>query len=169
MSAKQTITELENLEKTAKKYLEDNLELLIEENVISEIKSVAKAMNLPDKFIDGITFKKVGPLHIKIINTWGTQDKPLARWFNYGTPQHWIEPINAKVLAWGGKSGKNASAIFFQGNNPEGMKFSKGHYVSGVPKTEAMENGIKLGMEKLKAIILKSGREKISKELETIE
>ena len=53
------------------------------------------------------------------------------------------------VLAWGGKEGKNATAIYFQGEKPEGTKFSKGHYVSGVPRTEAMEIGFNIGKKRM--------------------
>lgn len=129
--------------------LDDFMEPLINFTIIAEIKAIAAAANIPQSFIDGVKFRKTGPNKGQVINTWGTTDKPLAKWFNYGTTMHWIAPVNKKALAWGGKSGSHATAIFFQGGEPEGTKFSKGHYVSGVPRTEAMERGFNIGKKRL--------------------
>ena len=139
-------TQREEIRKEIDKILDGYMESLVNGTIIAQIKSVAQAANLPQGFIDGVKFVKTKDNAGEVINTWGSKDKPLARWFNYGTTRHWIEPKNGKVLAWKGKSGSHAQAIYFQGTSKEGdMLYSKGHYVSGVPRTEAMEIGFTLG------------------------
>ena len=130
------IRKLQNLKPQTQEYLDDNMQSLYEKHVIPEVKSIAMAMNLPRKFIDGIKFVKTGKNEGKVINTWGTPNKPLARWFNYGTKAHFIAPIGALSLHWITKEGRDA--------------YSKGHMVSGLPKTNAMEIGIEQGMNRLK-------------------
>ncbi len=131
------IGKLQNVKPQTEQYLDDNMQSLYEQYVIPEVKAIAMAMNLPQKFIDGIKFVKTGKNEGKVINTWGTPNKPLSKWFNYGTKAHFIAPIGALSLHWITKEGGHA--------------FSKGHMVSGLPKTNAMEIGIELGMKKLEA------------------
>ena len=139
-------TQRADIRKEVDKILDDFMEPLVNQTIITEIKAVAAAANIPQGFIDGVKFRKTGPNKGDVINTWGTNEKPLALWFNYGTTQHWIQPTKPDgVLAWQGKPGRNAAAIYFQGGKDEGKKFSKGHYVSGVPRTEAMEIGFNVG------------------------
>lgn len=145
-------TQREDLRKEINRILDDFMEPLVNATIIAEIKAVSVAANIPQPFIDGVKFRKTGPNIGEVINTWGTEDKPLARWFNYGTTQHWIEPLDPEgVLAWpAGAEGSNPSAIFFRGDSKEtDMLFSKGHYVAGVPRTEAMEIGFNLGKKRL--------------------
>lgn len=147
--------ELESAQDQVNDFLDLSMEDFFHELVIPEMKSVAIAANLPQGFVDGIKFVKVGKSHGKIINTWGTKDKPFAKWFNYGTKDKiWIEPRDPDgVLAFPAKQGRNASAIFYQGNAKEGSTlFSKGHYITGLPRTEAMEIGLRLGMARLKIV-----------------
>jgi len=144
-------TQREEIRKEIDEILDDFMEPLVDFTIITEIESIAQAANIPQGFIDGVKFVKTGPNQGDVINTWGTEEKPLAIWFNYGTVQHWIEPKNSKVLAWEGKSGSHATAIYFQGEKNTGTMFSKGHYVSGVPRTEAMERGFNIGKERLSA------------------
>lgn len=143
-------TQREEVRKETDKILNDFMEPLMNATIVAEIKAIADASNLPQGFKDGIKFVRTDNNKGQIINTWGTSEKPLAIWFNYGTTMHWIEPKTAKALAFPGTSGRNATAIYFQGETtPAGMKFSKGHYVSGVPRTEAMEIGFRLGKKRL--------------------
>ncbi len=171
MSLQQAIQDLERLEPTTREYLIENLDSLMDEFVVFEVVAAAKASNLPLEFIAGIKWKRTGDLSGRIVNTWGTADKPLAKWFNDGTPDHWIEPLTpGGVLAWEATFGRHAKAIFFMGDAQEGqMLFSKGHFVSGLEKTEVMQRGINNGMKRLKPAILKNTKESVSKELETIE
>lgn len=144
-------TQRAEIKKEIDKILDDFMETLVNATIIAEIKILAQAANLPQGFIDGVKFRRIAPNRGVVINTWGTEKKPLARWFNYGTVQHWIEPLDPDgVLAWENKSGRNASAIYFQGESKEGdMMFSKGHYVAGVPRTEVMERGFQIGKKQL--------------------
>jgi hypothetical protein len=145
-------TQREDIRKEIDKILDDFMEPLMVQTIVTEIKSIAMAANIPQGFIDGVKFRRTEPNKGEIINTWGTSEKPLAIWFNYGTVQHWIEPVNKKALAFPAASGKHATAIYFQGEKtPEGTKFSTGHYVSGVPRTEAMEIGFNVGKKRLAA------------------
>lgn len=142
-------TQRENIKIEINKILDDFMIPLMNYTIVTEIKLMAAAANIPKEFAQGVKFLRTAPNKGKIINTWGSDKVPLARYFNYGTTKHWIAPVNAKALAWGGKSGSHATAIFFQGGQPEGTKFSKGHYVSGVPRTEAMEIGFRIGKKRL--------------------
>jgi len=146
-SAEYIPTQREEVRKEVDKILDDFMEPLVNQTIITEIKSIAMAANIPQGFIDGVKFRKTGPNQGQVINTWGTTEKPLAIFFNYGTVDHWIEPTKpGGVLAWPAAEGSHATAIYFQGESKEGdTLFSKGHFVSGVPRTEAMEIGFNLG------------------------
>lgn len=144
------IVKLQNVKPKTEEYLDDNMQSLYEQYVIPEVKSIAMAMNLPQKFIDGIKFVKTGKNEGKVINTWGTPNKPLARWFNYGTKAHFIAPVGALSLHWITKEGTHA--------------FSKGHMVRGLPKTNAMEIGIDVGMNRLRANAIKDTSDFLSEE-----
>lgn len=138
--------------------------------VIPEIMRISRASNLPEKFVNGFKFVKTGRNRGKIINTWGTTEKPLAKWFNDGTKEKiWIQPKDPDgVLAWpsGGPSGgKNPSAIFFKsaGTPKKGTTmFSKGHYITGQPKTEAMERGVDSSKKILIRNVTKDVQEKVN-------
>lgn len=152
-------TQREEIKIEINKILDDFMVPLVEMTIVAEIKRISFAANIPKGFIDGVKFRKTRPNHGQVINTWGTEKKPLAKWFNYGTVMHWIEPKEeGGVLAWpsGGGGGKHASAIFFQGESKKGdMMFSKGHYISGIVTTHAMEIGFNIGKKQL---ILEAGK-----------
>lgn len=131
----QIIEQLEGAEDDTNQFLDNNMENFIFFSLIPEVKSVARAANLPDEFIDGIRFVKTEPNKGKLINVWGTSDKPLAKWFNDGTKDHFIAPVTKKALHW----------ITLLGNDA----FSKKHMVRGLPRTQAMEIGLFLGKKKL--------------------
>jgi len=171
VSLQQAIQDLENLEQVSREFIVENLDDLMNNYVVFECVAAAKASNLPLEFIAGIAWKRTGDLSGSIINTWGTKDKPLAKWFNDGTRDHWIEPLDPDgVLVWEATIGKNATAIFFMGNAEVGsLLFSKGHFVSGLDKTEAMERGIANGMRRARPAILKNTKDEVKRELETIE
>ena len=142
------------------------MESLMNETIVTEIKILADAANLPQAFSAGVKFRRTEPNQGEIINTWGSEEKPLAIWFNYGTTQHWIEPKDPDgVLAFPASSGRNASAIYFQGESKAGdTLFSKGHYVSGVPRTEVMERGFQMGKKLLAAEAAKIIKEELRRE-----
>ncbi len=171
MSIQQAIEDIENLEPQAHEYLTENLDSIMENFVVFEAKASARASNLPKEFTNGISWKRTSETSGKIVNSWGSQEKPLAKWFEEGTPDHWIEPLTPDgVLAFPATFGKNATAIYYMGNAEKGATlFSKGHFVSGLEKTEAMARGIKLGWKKAKTAILKNSKAMISRKLKTIE
>ena len=170
-SVDQALQDLERLEPVTREFISENLDALVQEHLIFEIIATANASNLPLEFIDGIAWIRTGELSGKIVNTWGSAEKPLALWFNEGTVDHWIEPLTqGGVLAFTATFGRNAPAIFFAGDAEEGStKFSKGHMVSGLPRTEAMERGILKGMQRMKIAILKSTKQSVSTGLDSIE
>lgn len=151
--------------------LDKGMESYYNNFVIPEIMRISKASNLPESFINGFKFVKTGRNRGKIINTWGTPEKPLAKWFNYGTKEKiWIEPkTEGGVLAFaskGASGGKNASAINYQSSKTPktgSMLFSKGHYVTGQPKTEAMERGYDSSKRVLIRTATKDTEEKVNK------
>ena len=112
--------------------LDTNMEFYMDTYMIPEVKRAAQAANVPEGFVLGIAFVRTGDNEGEIINTWGSEDLPLAKWFNYGTKDHGSK--GNWPLRW--RSKKTGVEIFAQ-------------YVRGVPKTLAMEKGIELGMEKL--------------------
>jgi len=144
-------TQREDLRNQINEILDANMENLFNDYVVDEIRIIAAAANMPKHFIDGVKFVKTGKNEGEIINIWGTKDEPLAKWFNYSTSMHWIEPLTPDgVLAFPATGGKNASAIFSQGGQQAGdTMFSKGHYVSGLPRTEVMEIGYRVGSKRL--------------------
>ena len=131
-----------------------HLEQIIRETILSEIISACHAANMPKKFIESIELKKTSDTQFIIENSWKEDDKPLAIFFEYGTRDHWIEPVNAKVLAWqskGPESGQKKAIYSKRHDNREGgMLFSKGHYVTGLPALEPMHNGFRIGYQRMR-------------------
>ncbi len=152
-----TRMELKESQRKAFEYMDEHMEEYYNDIVIPEIKKYSREMNLPRKFVDGFKFVKTGKNRGKIINTWGTTEKPLAKWFNYGTKDKiWIEPKDPDgVLAFPLGGGKSSSAIFFQGSGKGDTGFSKGHYISGQPDLQPMELGYKASEPALRAHIAK--------------
>lgn len=146
-------TQREELKIRINKILDDFMIPLMNATIVNEIKALSSAANIPQSFINGVKFRRTAPNQGEIINTWGTEDTPLAKFFNYGTTMHWIEPTKSEgFLAWPatGGGGTHASAIFFQsGKGDKDTLFSTGHYVSGVPRTEVMEMGFNIGKKRL--------------------
>lgn len=113
--------------------LDENMEHLMNSLFIPEMKRAAAAANLPPSFAKGIKFVKNDNLEGKVVNVWGSTEKPLALWFNYGTRDHGA--LGNWALHWVDKvTGKDIYAM----------------YVRGVPRTLAMEIGFELGMKRLK-------------------
>ena len=112
--------------------LNQNMEFIMDTYFIPEVKAAARASNVPQGFVEGIKFVQTGDNRGNIINTWGSEEKPLALWFNYGTKDH--GSLGNWPLHWKDKTtGEDIYAM----------------YVRGVPKTLAMETGIELGKKRL--------------------
>ena len=116
---------------------------------------MASAMGLPDQFVEGIGWRKVADGHWQLYNSWmgrnyhtGLMDVPLARFFEFGTIDHAVVPVYAKALAWkvsyGGKDFPHFARV--RGSR-EGMAFSRGHVVSGLPESDAMGGEVRHARE----------------------
>ena len=144
----------------------ESIEELIEKTVLAEMIMAAQAANAPASFIKNIKLEKVSDTEYRIVNDWHTFDPrtgkkvPLARFFEYGTTRHWVEPVDAKALAWssgGPQSGRSQAIYSKRADNTKGGKlFSKGHYVSGIIGYEPMNTGFKHGIAKMKQILEES-------------
>ena len=112
---------------------------------------------MPASFVKHIHMEVEGR-KFKFINDWKYEDKYgrhlMARYFEYGTRQHWIAPRFKKVLTWlsaGPESGHGHAIYSKRYDNKKGQRlFSKGHYVSGLRRSEAMNIGFKKGIARFK-------------------
>ncbi len=139
-------------------FTSDNIDIWIKDTIYKETILTAKAANLPAGFVSSIRIEKKGTLNYVLVNDWQKDGEPLAIFFNYGTVDHYIQPKPGGTLTFSGE-GSHGSAIHFKSSQKKDhsgtTKFSKGHYVSGLPKTEAMENGYRIGQQKLQKRIAK--------------
>ena len=139
--------------------LADKFEIYIQNTIIYEMIMAAAAANLPQQFINNIRIKRVSKTRYEIINDWKSEDgKPLAVYFEHGTRDHWI---SGKPLAWFQKeASKNPRAIYSQSSRPyPAMIYSMGHYVTGLPATEAMHNGFRIGNRRLKTVLAEAAQQ----------
>lgn len=173
MSVQEAIQQINELEPKTQQYIKENLATLVEDTFLFECRAMAFAANLPDKFIDGLAYIITGPMSFKLINTWGSEEKPLAKWFNDGTTDHWIAPLGDYPLHW--KAGdadkaRNASAIFFESAEiSEGQDmYSYGHMVSGLPATHSMERAIERAKKRFLTLVLKNSKSYVTKELNLV-
>ncbi len=136
------IGKLQSVEPKTQEYLDDNMESMFNQYVILEVKSIATAMNLPQKFVDGIKFVKTGKNEGKVVNTWGTPNEPFAKWFNNGVSPFEIFSTGDWALHW--TSSLSGEEVYVSTKN-------KPVKHPGFPQTNAMEIGIEIGMKQLKA------------------
>lgn len=127
----------------------------IAETVVAEMVLASHAANLPQGFADGIRLERVSGTRYVITNVWERDGVPLAKFFEHGTRDHWVEPRDPDgVLAWesaGPESGRKKAIYSKRADSAKGKAvFSRGHYVSGIPATNAMHNGFRLGIERLR-------------------
>lgn len=125
-----------NVEDTVKKQvnqlIDQNMEYLVAIYIFPEIHRIATATNMPPMFAEHVGFERTAPNAGKVINKWGTKEKPLALWFNYGTKDH--GPVKAFMLHWKDKNGDDIWA----------------HWVRGIRASKAMDLGIEIGLKRLK-------------------
>ena len=152
--------QMDKKHKQVENILDSRMESLFNNVVIPEMKRVAAAMLLPDKFIEGISFVKKGRNAGSVINTFGGADLPLAAWFNYGTKRNYkIEPkvkhpAGAKRAERdkediGGGSVSHPTVLHWKGSGGKDF-FAKSVIHPGFPKTLAMEFGLGQGITMLK-------------------
>ena len=144
-----------DLEKEIPRFVSENMETWINETILKDVLTFARASNMPKSFIDSIKIESIDGGYA-VTNDWkGKNDEPLARFFEYGTTDHWIEPRDPKgVLAWSAvahSKQRNPSAIYYQNKQTKkgDALFSKGHYVSGLPALEPMNRGLEKGKVRL--------------------
>ena len=91
------------------KYLKNNLDTWIREEMIKEMIRYATAANMPESFVKNISLEKLSSLKYKIVNTWkGPNNEPLPEFFEYGTSDvdltgtskvmHWIDADGSDVF-----------------------------------------------------------------------
>ena len=137
------------------------MEQVIRETILDEIYRACDAANMPQGFIDAITLTKISEVKYEITNDYGYTDKygehKVALYLEYGTRDHWIEPIYAKALAFsaGGPGTGRAKAIYSEqhGVSKGDTKFSKGHYVSGIRELAPMRRGFEAGLVRLQGVM----------------
>lgn len=165
------MSQVQTLSGDVRNFISDNMLRWAEGTIQAEAIRFARAANMPPKFIDGIKIIQKGD-KIFLENEWKSKDTdaPLAVFFEYGTSDHWVAPLSPDgVLAWTSKgttNTRNASAIYFKNfSEKKGDKmFSKGHYVSGLPRLEPMTRGYQAGLKRFRYKIQTEVKRKFSKE-----
>lgn len=143
--------------------IDTNAERWFRDYIVEECKRMAQAMFLPDKFVEGIDLRYHGHGRAAVVNTFGTPDVPLAKFFNYGTRRNYIiEPkvTHNKTVARlrsprdkedvGDKTKKVVHPEALKWDGPDGPVFARRVIHPGFPKTLAMEFGVETGKNFLK-------------------
>jgi len=136
-------------------FVKQNAEQWLRETVLEEAKRHSRAANMPPAFTNSIRLKRAGR-GFKLENAWRKSGKPLAIFFEFGTRDHWVAPLSPKgVLAWHApdqNKTRHGKAIYFKRHGvKKGDKlFSKGHFVSGLPRLEPMHQGYRAGRRLLR-------------------
>lgn len=142
--------------------LDAQMETLFNSIIIPECKAMARAANAPQEFIDGFKFVKTGRNHGKVINTFGSPDVPLAKWWNYGTKKNYL--IEPKVQH--PRDAERAPRDIEQVGDDDEIKvvhpsmlkitlpdgsviFRPAAIHPGIEKSLAMERGVEVGRNKL--------------------
>lgn len=131
-----------------------DIEGALKRTVLDEIIRMCQAANMPRAFIEHIKLEKISDVEYRITNDWAEGGKPLAMWHEYGTDGHWVKPKKpGGVLAFpkpDESKQRHGSAIYFKSHKPDAGEtvYSRGHYVSGIPRLEPMTRGFKRGMER---------------------
>ena len=115
----------------------------INETILEDTKSIARAAGMRQGYLDAISFEKTGFLKGDVVNDWESPSKdalgkgvPLADYFEDGTTRHFIEPLDPDgVLAW-------------EDEDTGETRFSKGHWVNGIRAMKIMANGFKFGLDR---------------------
>jgi len=168
-----TRIELMSIPIDVRDYLDENMDKYYNNFVIPEIQAVARASNAPDEFVNGFKFVKTGKAKGKIINTWGTQDNPLARYWNYGTKKNY--EIRPKVEHPERRETRDRDIVGDKGQrqHPESLRwidqtgrrvFAKVVIHPGVEKTLAMEKGIETGTRRMKQQLVRDIKNEKEKE-----
>ncbi len=162
-----------NAKNNVNTFLDNKMEDYYNRYVIPEIKAIGRAANAPEAFIESFKFVKTGRGRGKIINTLGSKELPLAKWFNYGTKRNYL--IETKVKhPKGARRAEREKEDIGGGHVSEPMTL---HYVDdngvdhfpetvihpGQPKTLVMEKGVTSGSKQLVSIVEKDVKEEFEK------
>ena len=160
------------------RYIDENIDEWVNQVLLDDVKRYCLAANLPKRFIDHIRVFHDTDGTFRLENSWKRTTKYgtalLAVYFEHGTRDHWIQPKYAQVLMWGhpghaaegGQKRGYGHAIYFQrhATKKDQKLFSKGHYVTGLPKTLAMHKGFEAGKKRLQQHISYMVRQHFSNE-----
>jgi hypothetical protein len=169
----QTRGKLINARAEINDFIDDNMEANYNRFVIPEIKAISRAANAPEAFTESFYFLKTGKNAGKIINTLGTKQKPLAKWFNYGTKRNY--PITPKVQHpqgtpraerekedIGGGHVSEPSVLHWIDPQTGKDMFREIVIHPGQPRTLAMEIGLRIGQKRLIAEVKNQVKNKFS-------
>lgn len=136
--------------------INENAEDWIYDYVVLETKRMALAMFLPEKFIESIELRYHGNGRASVVNTFGTPDVPLAKFFNYGTKRNYtIEPkvVHGTPAPRSPRDKERVGDKSVKVVHPQALKWESGGETRfakrvthpGFPKTMAMEFGVQQG------------------------
>ena len=154
--------------------LDDQMEHFFNTIIIPECKAMARAANTPKEFEDGFKFVKTGRNAGKVINTFGSPELPLAKFFNYGTKKNYL--IEPKVQHPKGSVRAERDKDIVGDDNevvhpsvlkipmPDGSFIFRAWVIHpGFVKSLAMEKGVQVGTKRLIEVSSKHIMEKFSK------
>lgn len=126
---------LQTMEFRLQEFVRRKVESIAEQTIVFEIKQIAQNMGMSNNYINSINIRVEGlGKRMKLVidlDYFGEDGEPLGWWFEHGTKDHWIRPVEKEALHWQ------------EGNE---HFFSKGHIVSGIKPHKIFEQGLRLGM-----------------------
>ena len=153
----------------AKEWIRKNALKLAKKSFGQDFLAVSQSEKMSDRFIKSLKFNQnsnIGNNEMSIsftVSSYKTDDdKPLWKFFEYGTKDHWIEPVNAKALHWTkGSSGGRPQGIYFQSSETQegDSMFSKGHYVRGITARKIVTDTRKIGYPKFRRELMRQLKE----------
>ena len=145
---------------TVEDYIRRNMKGWIRETIIPEIKSAAQAAGgtFPtEQFMNALELRGSFGKGYSVYNDWNRTDRetgkpiPLAKFFEYGTADHDMAARLAPFMVW-------------QDKKTGRWRSSKYHWVTGIPETLVMHNGVQNGLPKLKRLISQKVKEYAERE-----
>ena len=117
---------------TSAKKISEEIILNLAERTFGEVfREQAAGKGMSKRYQQSLRITQEGDTIIMRLDYRGDNDEPLGVWFEHGTRDHFIAPVNAKVLSWI-EDGKRF--------------FSKGHFVKGITATNIMNTTKEQGL-----------------------
>ncbi|MBC8553273.1 MAG: hypothetical protein H8D23_26945 [Candidatus Brocadiales bacterium] len=136
---------LGSMEFRIQEFVRKRAERIARETIGFEIQQIASNMGMSSRYIDAIKYTVEGIGHnltLKIdLDYFGKDGEPLGYWFEFGTKDHWIEPIGGTQ----GGGGRNTPKVLHWTQGGQHF-FSKGHMVSGIKPHKIFDEGKTRGM-----------------------